>query len=140
MREYSDDMHLTFLSDYGYRTIKTEKRGKFDLLSKPPKADRSSTIPSDTENEIVEISPDTDGGANRKTEPSIFSLLYTVDKLLGLDDLIKKFKKSLVEGVQEKFDKITEDEQILLLRAINVQANLSDAKKDRLLLIKFLLL
>lgn len=140
-RPFDDALLIQFLKELNYEVGKGDilKRRKTKQKSDTPVAPAPSETSSATSaaNEITEeISGENETtAAENVATPSLRTSNEQIDLSTIANDVSKLDKKSL-----EKLNELSEDALILMLKSLTVQAGFSEYKKDRLALVKYLLL
>ncbi|MCL1884639.1 MAG: hypothetical protein FWF81_12920 [Defluviitaleaceae bacterium] len=125
-RPFDDALLVQFLTDLKYNVGNS---GTTKRRNSAPKG-RIKTAPTPTKAPMQKSATDTQGAI-----PSPATSPITLDLSAIANEFSKLDKKSL-----EKINELTEDSLILMLKCITVQAEFSESKKNRLALIKYLLL
>lgn len=140
-RPFDDALLIQFLNDVGYEV------GKNDVVkSRKPKTQAAvptDAIPLETPTQHLDDDDSTEANPTDKTEtadtqelsPVLRSSPDQIDLSVVANEIVKLDKDSL-----GKLNELTEDDLILMLKSLTVQAGFSEGKKNRLALVKYLLL
>ena len=146
-RSFSDDIVVQFLTDLGYEINKSDTVKRRKPRSQPESnsviiPDTSDVVqPSDTiSNENVRNTADEEIAVDTMPTQTPSPHNEPADRLLDLAVMSAEISKLMGEDALKKIEALSEEDMILMLRSLSVQADFSDYRKNRLLLIKYLLL
>ena len=125
----SQDYVSQFLIELGYEPGKKSIVKQRKLKTQPVKSQPTAYAPDRLE---TTESPDTSAVSEKAAEVNFAPV--------NLNALSAELSKLLDADAHNKIEGLTEDDMVLMLRSINVQAGYSTLKKERLMLIKQLLL
>ena len=137
-RPYDDDLMVDFLINLGYDI------GKQDIIKKrKPRKDATPAAASSPLN-----SPASDTPPNENTSAAKYveendsspSSVKAFDGLTDFSSISQSLSALLDGGAKDKLDTLSEDDIILMIKSLSVQANINLDKKNKLELIKCLLL
>jgi len=130
-RPYNDDLVVSFLTELGYDIGKRDivKRGKSTPVSAPVSPPKDTATPK-----AKVTTAKSDAKADEVPSPSSFNTLS------DLPSISASLAKLLNGDIQGKLSELTEENIILMLKSLTVQSEFSADKKNRLELIKCLLL
>jgi hypothetical protein len=126
-RPFDETLVIKFLNGLGYTGIKTASAGK-------KKKEKPQLTLLSTEN--AKKIPETQ---EKKTESPSIPIMNPDDIPGGLSALGAVISKHMGSETQHHMDRISEDDYILLLKSQFIQSNFDHDKRNRLTLIKYLL-
>jgi len=132
------------LADWGYEVGKGDiirvKKAKSQTEESP--VAESKTVKNLSDNTVSEDNAEVVNNAKPKSDaiPTQTSALHSAMPQTDLSMMSIELPKLLSDNARHKLDDLTEDDVILLIKSLNVQANFSEDKKNRLALVKCMLL
>lgn len=136
-RPYEDDIVVSFLTDLGYDI------GKKDIIKKrklrKPAASADAVAPADAATPPEAPADDTPVKEN-KTNTAVVPPAKAVDGIPAFSSISASLVALLDSEAKGNLGNLTEDDIILMVKSLSVQAGFSTDKKEKLELIKCLLL
>ena len=137
-RAFDDALIVQFLTDLKYDVSKTKtvKKKRTKPQPKTPKA--SAPVEKTEAAKVADVVTET--VTTDAPEPLPAPCVGTSEKKMDISTLSAELSKLLNMDSQSKLDGLAEDDMVLMLRSLNVQSGFTEDKKNRLALIKCLLL
>lgn len=141
---FDNDRVIKMLTELGYNVDKSDIARKRTVKPQVDTASAANTAvsempPSNTAVEEITKIADTANAEEITTSYQSF-VPRTETSSTDLSAMSVELSKLLSPNAKYKLDDLTEDDTILLLKSLNVQANFSEEKKNRLALVKCMLL
>jgi hypothetical protein len=134
-RPFDDSLVVEFLKDLGYEVEKSNLERKKRTPREARETPINTTAAVEPKNDVAE-----DAAVVAPMQSSVSSIADCSGNFNDLPAILAGLSKIFGGNVQDKLQEVTEEDISLMLKSLSIQAGFSDDKKNRLALIKCLLL